>query len=76
MAIIAVAALVVNSVLSVPYYFGIVRNMFFEEAVTGAEEPKGTGAIKFSVYTLAVATVLFGFFVGPLGALVQASGLV
>jgi NADH:ubiquinone oxidoreductase subunit 2 (subunit N) len=74
-AILAVAALVVNSVLSVPYYFGIIRNMFFEEAVTEAGGPKGTGAIKFSVYVLAVATVLFGFFVGPLAALAQASGL-
>ncbi len=74
-AILAVAALVVNSVLSVPYYFGIIRNMFFEEAVTEAREPKGTGAIKFSVYVLAAATVLFGFFVGPLAALALASGL-
>ena len=74
-AILAVATLVVNSVLSVPYYFGIIRNMFFEEAVTGAGEPKGTGAIKFSVYALAVVTLLFGFFVGPLAALAQASGL-
>jgi NADH-quinone oxidoreductase subunit N len=74
-AILAVAALVVNSVLSVPYYFGIIRNMFFEEAPTGAGEPKGTGAIKFSVYALAIATTLFGFFVGPLAALAQASGL-
>jgi len=74
-AILAVAALVVNSVISVPYYFGILRNMFFEEAVTGAEEPKGTGAIKFSVYALAIATTLFGFFVGPLAALAQTSGL-
>jgi NADH-quinone oxidoreductase subunit N len=74
-AILAVATLVVNSVLSVPYYFGIIRNMFFEEAITGAGEPKGTGAIKFSVYALAIATTLFGFFVGPLAALAQASGL-
>ncbi len=74
-ALLAVAALVINSVLSVPYYFGIIRNMFFEEAVAGAGEPKGTGAIKFSVYVLALVTVLFGFFVGPLAALAQASGL-
>jgi NADH:ubiquinone oxidoreductase subunit 2 (subunit N) len=59
----------------VPYYFGIVRNMFFEEPVTDAEEPKGTGAIKFSVYTLAIATTLFFFVVGPLAALAGASGL-
>jgi NADH:ubiquinone oxidoreductase subunit 2 (subunit N) len=74
-AILAVATLVVNSVLSVPYYFGIIRNMFFEEAPTGAGEPKGTGPIKFSVYALAIATTLFGFFVGPLAALAQASDL-
>jgi NADH-quinone oxidoreductase subunit N len=74
-AIIAVGALVLNSVISVPYYFGIIRNMFFEEATTDAEEPKGTGAVKFSVYVLAIATTLFAFFVGPLAALAQASGL-
>ena len=74
-AYLAVAALVVNSVLSVPYYFGIIRNMFFEDAVAGATEPKGTGAIRFSVYALAVATTLFVFFIGPLAALAQASGL-
>jgi NADH-quinone oxidoreductase subunit N len=72
---VTVGALVVNSVLSVPYYFGIIRNMFFEEPVTGAEEPKGQGAVKFSVYALALATTLFIFFIGPLAALVGASGL-
>jgi NADH-quinone oxidoreductase subunit N len=72
---VTVGALVVNSVLSVPYYFGIIRNMFFEEPVTGAEEPKGLGAVKLSVYALAVATTLFIFFIGPLAALVGASGL-
>src|ERR687893_2821795 len=72
---VAVGALVVNSVLSVPYYFGIIRNMFFEEPVTGAEEPKGLSAVKFSVYALALATTLFIFFIGPLAALVGASGL-
>src|ERR687886_353460 len=49
-AILAVGALVINSVLSVPYYFGIIRNMFFEDAVAGTTEPKGVGAIRFSVY--------------------------
>jgi NADH-quinone oxidoreductase subunit N len=72
---VTVGALVVNSVLSVPYYFGIIRNMVFEEPTQGAEEPKGVGALKFSVYTLALITVLFAFFVGPLAALAQASGL-
>jgi NADH-quinone oxidoreductase subunit N len=72
---VAVGALVVNSVLSVPYYFGIIRNMFFEEPVTGTEEPKGLGAVKFSVYALALATTLFIFFIGPLAALVGASEL-
>ena len=72
---LTVGALVVNSVLSVPYYFGIVRNMFFEEPVMGEEEPKGLGALKFSVYALAIATTLFIFFIGPLAALVAASGL-
>jgi NADH-quinone oxidoreductase subunit N len=76
LAVLAVATLVINSVLSVPYYFGIIRNMFFEEAATsGAAEPKGTGALKFSVYALATATTVFIFFVGPLAALAGASGL-
>ena len=72
---IVVGALVINSVLSVPYYFGIIRNMFFEDPVTGAEEPKGTGIVLFSVYVLAIATTLFGLFVGPLSALAERSGL-
>jgi NADH-quinone oxidoreductase subunit N len=72
---VTVGALVVNSVLSVPYYFGIIRNMFFEEPVRDAEEPKGAGGLKFCVYTLALATALFAFFVGPLAALAQTSGL-
>ena len=64
-----------NSVLSVPYYFGIIRNMFFEEPAKGVGEPKGAGALKFSVYTLAIATTLFFVVVGPLAALARASGL-
>jgi NADH-quinone oxidoreductase subunit N len=72
---VTVGVLVVNSVLSVPYYFGILRNMAFEKPVQDAEEPKGVGALKFSVYTLAILTALFAFFVGPLAALADASGL-
>jgi NADH-quinone oxidoreductase subunit N len=72
---VVVAAVVVNSVLSVPYYFGIIRSMVFEEAVTDAGEPKGTGALKFSVYALAIATSLFFLFMGPIAALAEASGL-
>ena len=72
---VTVAALVINSVLSVPYYFGVIRNMFFEEAVTSSGKRKGAGGIEFSVYVLAVATTLFAFFVGPLAALARASGL-
>jgi NADH-quinone oxidoreductase subunit N len=68
-AYLTVAALIVNSVLSVPYYFGIIRNMFFEEPLASIEEPKGTGTIKFSVYALAVATTLFALFIGPLAGL-------
>jgi NADH-quinone oxidoreductase subunit N len=72
---VVVGAVVVNSVLSVPYYFGIIRNMFFEEPTGDALAPKGSGAIRFSVYALAVGTTLFIFFVGPLSALARASGL-
>jgi NADH:ubiquinone oxidoreductase subunit 2 (subunit N) len=66
---------VLNSVLSVPYYFGIIRNMFFEEPTADASRAKGAGAVRFSVYALAVATTLFIFFVGPLSALARSSGL-
>jgi NADH-quinone oxidoreductase subunit N len=65
----------VNTVLSVPYYFGIIRNMFFEEPTAGALQKEGAGALRFSVYTLAAATALFGLFVGPLSTLARASGL-
>jgi NADH-quinone oxidoreductase subunit N len=72
---VVVGALVINSVLSVPYYFGIVRNMLFEEP-TGPVPAKGdSGAVRFSVYALAVATTLFGLLIIPLSALVQGSGL-
>jgi NADH-quinone oxidoreductase subunit N len=70
---VVIGSLVVNSVLSVPYYFGIIRNMFFEEPAGPAKD--GSGAVKFSVYALAVATTLFGLLIIPLSALVQGSGL-
>jgi NADH-quinone oxidoreductase subunit N len=72
---VAVGALVVNSVLSVPYYFGILRNMAFERPVEGPEEPKGAKALKLSVFVLAIATTLFLFFIGPLASLASESGL-
>lgn len=72
---VVVGALVINSVLSVPYYFGIIRNMFFEEPTRDALEPRGTGAVKLSVYVLAAATTLFFLLIIPLSALVGASGL-
>jgi NADH-quinone oxidoreductase subunit N len=72
---VVIGALVVNSVLSVPYYFGIIRNMFFEEPAGPAHAKDGSGAVKFSVYALAVATTLFGLLIIPLSALVQGSGL-
>jgi NADH-quinone oxidoreductase subunit N len=72
---IVVGALVVNSVLSVPYYFGIIRNMLFEEPATTAPAKGGSGAVRFSVYALAIATTLFGLLIIPLSALVRGSGL-
>jgi NADH:ubiquinone oxidoreductase subunit 2 (subunit N) len=73
---IVVGALVVNTVLSVPYYFGIIRNMIFEEPTTDTARAKGSGAVRFCVYVLAVLTILFGLIIIPLSALVRASGLV
>jgi proton-translocating NADH-quinone oxidoreductase chain N len=72
---IVVGALVVNTVLSVPYYFGIIRNMIFEEPTTDMARTKGSGAVRFSVYVLAVLTTLFGLLIIPLSALVGATGL-
>jgi len=72
---IVVGALVVNTVLSVPYYFGIIRNMILEEPTTDTVRSKGSGAVRFSVYVLAVLTTLFGLLIIPLSALVGASGL-
>jgi NADH-quinone oxidoreductase subunit N len=72
---IVVGALVVNTVLSVPYYFGIIRNMIFEEPTTDTARAKGSGAVRFCVYVLAVLTTLFGLIIIPLSALVRASGL-
>jgi NADH-quinone oxidoreductase subunit N len=72
---IVIGALVVNTVLSVPYYFGIIRNMLFEEPTTDTVTSKGSGAVRFSVYVLAVLATLFGLLIIPLSALVGASGL-
>lgn len=72
---LAVGALVVNSALSVPYYFGIIRNMFFEAPTTGFEPPKGGGAVRATVFALAALTALFALIVGPLVALAGRSGL-
>ena len=72
---VVVGALVINSVLSVPYYFGIVRNMLFEEPAGPVPAKGDSGAVRFSVYALAVATALFGLLIIPLSALVQGSGL-
>ena len=72
---VVVGALVINSVLSVPYYFGIVRNMLFEETAGPVPVKGDSGALRFSVYALAIATALFGLLIIPLSALVQGSGL-
>jgi NADH-quinone oxidoreductase subunit N len=72
---VVVGALVVNTVLSVPYYFGIIRNMILEEPTTETARTKGSGAVRFSVYALAVLATLFGLLIIPLSALVGASGL-
>ena len=72
---VVVGALVINSVLSVPYYFGIVRNMLFEEPAGPVPAKGDSGAVRFSVYALAIATALFGLLIIPLSALVQGSGL-
>src|SRR5215207_1028058 len=72
---VVVGALVVNTVLSVPYYFGIIRNMILEEPTTDTVTSKGSGSVRFSVFALAILTTLFGLLIIPLSALVSASGL-
>jgi proton-translocating NADH-quinone oxidoreductase chain N len=72
---IVVGALVVNTVLSVPYYFGIIRNMILEEPTTETVRSKGAGAVRFSVYVLAILATVFGLLIIPLSALVGATGL-
>ncbi|CAN5860209.1 NADH-quinone oxidoreductase subunit N [soil metagenome] len=72
---IVIGAVVVNSVLSVPYYFGIVRNMVFEEPTADTTRNRGTGAIEVSVYVLAAATTLLFLVMGPLSAMAAGSGL-
>ena len=72
---VVVGALVVNTVLSVPYYFGIIRNMILEEPTTETVRSKGAGAVRFSVYVLAVLATVFGLLIIPLSALAGASGL-
>ncbi len=72
---IVVGAVVVNTVLSVPYYFGIIRNMLLEEPTTETVRSKGAGAVRFAVFALAITTTLFGLLIIPLSALTGASGL-
>ncbi|HEU4492677.1 MAG TPA: NADH-quinone oxidoreductase subunit N [Rubrobacteraceae bacterium] len=72
---VVVGAVVLNSVLSVPYYFGIVRNMLFEEPTGPVTAKDGSGALRFSVYALALATALFGLLIIPLSTLARTSGL-
>lgn len=72
---IVVGAVVVNTVLSVPYYFGMIRNMLLEEPTTETVRSKGAGAVRFVVYTLAILTALFGLLIIPLSTLTRAVGL-
>ena len=74
---VVVGTLVLSSALSVPYYFGIIRNMFFEEPMKEpGDRDGGAAGVRFSVYALAVLTTAFIFLVGPLSALARISGLV
>jgi small-conductance mechanosensitive channel len=49
--------------------------MILEEPTTETGGAKGSGALRFSVYALAVLTTLFGLLIIPLSTLVAASGL-
>jgi small-conductance mechanosensitive channel len=49
--------------------------MFFEKPTLDAAEPPGGGALKFSVYVLALLTALFFLLIVPISALAGGSGL-
>ncbi|WP_119068284.1 NADH-quinone oxidoreductase subunit N [Rubrobacter indicoceani] len=71
---VVVGAVVVNSVISLPYYFAVFRNMFLEEPVS--DGPKtDDGAMVFSIYAMAVLTVVFVVFVGLLATVTGGAGL-
>ncbi|AHY46848.1 proton-translocating NADH-quinone oxidoreductase, chain N [Rubrobacter radiotolerans] len=71
---VVVGAVVVNSVISLPYYFAVFRNMFLEEPA-GTGPGRADGLLLFSVYTLAALTTLFVVFVGLLATLTGGAGL-
>ncbi len=58
-------AMVLNSVISVPYYYGIVRNMYLAEAAEGTPLPSRLGP-KVAVGLAVAATFLLGIFPEPL----------
>lgn len=73
---VTVGALVVSTVISVPYYFGIVRGMLFEEPVSSEVVKKGEPAgLRLAVHALAFLTLIFFVGIAPLSAVARAAGM-
>ncbi|MDF2724366.1 MAG: proton-translocating NADH-quinone oxidoreductase, chain [Paenibacillus sp.] len=66
-----VAVIVVSSVISYYFYFGLVRQMFMRVGVTeqGIPVPAATGIV---IWLCAIATVALGLFPGPLMSWIDA----
>ncbi len=67
--------MVLNSVVSVPYYFGIIRNMFLQEAEQPARLPTRLG-VKVALGISVVGVFLLGIFPEPLVNLLAAVRLI
>ena len=65
------AAVVLNSVLSVAYYFRIIRNMYLRESEPGTRLAAGI-PITVVLVLAVISSVLFGVFPEPLVGIVSA----
>lgn len=58
-------AMVINSAISVPYYFNVIRNMYLAEEAPAMELSARTG-LKLALGIAVAATLLLGVFPEPL----------
>jgi len=64
---------IINSVISVYYYFNVVRQMFFLPAETNARPVVETPLLRFAMLVCAFMTLVIGLYPQPFIELVQAS---